>query len=985
MEKNRAMFPLSIILFSLLLQSLVMAAIEPNSAAKDNSFECIEMERKALLKFKENLNDPFHCLSSWVGSDCCKWVGVRCNKHAGNVIRLNLRGTDICSKATNNSATHTKRPLSGELNASLLDLKHLNYLDLSHNDFEDVQVPSFLGSLGMLRYLNLSHSSFAGKVPSQLGNLSHLQYLSLSTPSSSLSASDLSWLSGLTSLQYLDMSGVNLSRASSSWLQSINRVPSLSFLRLSDCELSGLPQTLPFFNLTSLLVLDLSFNRVDSLIPGWLSNISTLIELDLRGAKLKGHISDVSWGNFCKLHRLDLSSNPEVVGDVEGLVEALTMCTNSTIESLNFAFNELTGNLPTSLGYLKNLRTIRLKGNKLSGSIPSSIGNLSYLTLLDLSDNIMNGTIASNIGQLTELLTLDLDGNFWEGTLTENHFHNLTHLSEFYVSSKMGSLSFNIPQNWAPSFNVVYLKIHDCQLGPEFPSWLKPQSKLKTIVLKNTGISDTVPTWFWDFSPQILSMDLSYNQLKGSLPKSLHFGDLAQVNLGFNAFEGSIPVWSGVTYLSLSNNFLSGSIPSNIGQEMSQLEGLDLSGNFISGSIPSSMSLLSDLTSLDLSNNNLSGKIPLYGEGHKLTLFTIDLSGNNLSGEIPAWMCTTPSLRIVQLSNNNLSGEISSVLPNCPHLYTIDLGDNAFFGSIPKWLGNNRTWVNELRLQGNALTGKIPESLCHLSYLHVLDLSHNNLSGHIPPCFGNMTGFKAPSDYYFGKTPSLDNPVVYSEHMDLYVKGRSMEYTSQMHVINLIDLSSNHLSGEIPQSLTELSYLVSLNLSWNQLTGGISSNIGALHQLESLDLSNNNLSGPIPPNMASLTFLGHLNLSYNNLSGEIPTTNQFHTLIDPSIYEGNPHLCGTPLSAKCSEHVDETTTGNDTDEDQDSYHNKLWLCLSIGFGYIVGFWAVCGSLVLKKSWRHDYFQFVDSVKDWILLVTVMNWVRIKRKLNLEKH
>ncbi|CAJ1976578.1 unnamed protein product [Sphenostylis stenocarpa] len=963
-----------------------MGAIGPNSAVKNNSFECIEMERKALLKFKESLNDPFHCLSSWVGSDCCKWVGVRCNKHTGNVIRLHLRGTNICSKATNKSVTDTKWPLSGELNASLLDLKYLNYLDLSHNNFENVQVPSFLGSLGNLWYLNLSHSSFTGMVPSQLGNLSHLQYLSLLTPSSSslLWASDLSWLSSLTSLQYLDMSNVNLSRASSSWLQSVNRIPSLSILRLSACGLSSLPQTLPFLNLTSLSVLDLSFNTFHSLIPGWLSNISNMRELDLKLAKLEGPITTVSWGNLCKLHSLDLSSNTQVAGEVQGFVEALTKRTNSSIEVLDLAHNELTGNLPTSLGYLKNLRTIWFEGNKLSGSIPPSIGNLSYLTLLDISDNKMNGTIASNIGHLTELLTLNLDGNFWEGILTENHFHNLTHLSTFYVSSKMGSLTFNITQNWVPSFNLVDLEIHDCQLGPEFPAWLKTQSNLMTIVLKNTGISVTVPNWFWDFSPQVITVDLSNNQLKGSLPKSLLFGDFASVNLGFNALEGSIPVWSGVTFLSLSNNFLSGSIPSNIGQDMSQLEGLDLSGNLITGSIPSSMRLLYALSFLDLSNNSLSGKIPLYQEGHKLNLYTIDLSGNNLSGGIPAWMCTTPSLRIVQLSNNRLSGKLSSMFPNCPYLYTIDLGDNAFFGSIPKWLGNNVTWINELRLHGNALTGNIPESLCHLSHLHVLDLAHNNFSGHIPPCLGNMTGFKRPSPYQIGNIPS-DNPVAYSEHMDLYVKGRSMKYTSEMHVINLIDLSSNHLSGEIPQTLTELSYLVSLNLSWNQFTGVIPTKIGALNQLESLDLSNNHLSGPIPPNMASLTFLGHLNLSNNNLSGEIPTANQFYTLTDPSIYEGNPHLCGTPLTTKCSEHVDESPTGNDTDEDQDSSHDKLWLYLIIGLGYFVGFWAVCGSLVLKRSWRHAYFQFVDSMKDWILLVTIMNWIRIKRKLKLEKN
>ncbi|KAL6139439.1 hypothetical protein ACLB2K_057743 [Fragaria x ananassa] len=47
--------------------------------------------------------------------------------------------------------------------------------------------------------------------------------------------------------------------------------------------------------------------------------------------------------------------------------------------------------------------------------------------------------------------------------------------------------------------------------------------------------------------------------------------------------------------------------------------------------------------------------------------------------------------------------------------------------------------------------------------------------------------------------------------------------------------------------------------------------------------------------MVSLTFVTHLNLSHNNLSGKIPTSNQFSSLIDPSIYQGNAGLCGHPL------------------------------------------------------------------------------------------
>ena len=67
----------------------------------------------------------------------------------------------------------------GKINPSLLDLKHLIYLDLSCNNFHGAQIPKFLGSMGSLRYLNLSFAGFGGLIPHQLGNLSNLQYLNL--------------------------------------------------------------------------------------------------------------------------------------------------------------------------------------------------------------------------------------------------------------------------------------------------------------------------------------------------------------------------------------------------------------------------------------------------------------------------------------------------------------------------------------------------------------------------------------------------------------------------------------------------------------------------------------------------------------------------------------------------------------------------------------------------------------------------------------
>lgn len=222
----------------------------------------------------------------------------------------------------------------------------------------------------------------------------------------------------------------------------------------------------------------------------------------------------------------------------------------------------------------------------------------------------MNGTIPESIGQLAELWMLDLFSISWEGIVTEVHFINLTNLIWLSLSAK-NSLVFKVPNDWISRFDLYTIQISGCQLGPTFPAWLRTQTKLTTITLANSGISDTVPNWFWKlFFPQIVELDLSGNNLKGDFSSSLYTGSsLWWVDLGFNQFEGSVPLWPNVTYLYLKNKKLSGQIPLEMGQEMLDLQELDLSGNFLNVSIPSSITKLTNLTTLDLSNNSLSGEI----------------------------------------------------------------------------------------------------------------------------------------------------------------------------------------------------------------------------------------------------------------------------------------------------------------------------------------------------------------------------------------
>ncbi|XP_058076462.1 receptor-like protein EIX1 [Magnolia sinica] len=235
---------------------------------------CFDSERKALTTFRKALNDSFNLLSSWDddASDCCNWRGITCHNITGFVLKLDLFGLG----------------LGGRIDPALVQLKHLQLLDLSYNAFNGAPIPDSLGSMKELRHLNLSWAGFRGRIPHQLGNLSKL--ISLKLSSFSLSAKNLWWLTSLPSLNYLHMSFVNLSMASHDWVHVMNMSPSLVELSLFDCGLSYISPTLPSVNFTSLRVLDLSYNNFNSSIPNWIANISSLVSLDLSYNNFHGEV-----------------------------------------------------------------------------------------------------------------------------------------------------------------------------------------------------------------------------------------------------------------------------------------------------------------------------------------------------------------------------------------------------------------------------------------------------------------------------------------------------------------------------------------------------------------------------------------------------------------------------------------------------------------------------------------------------------------------
>ncbi|KAH9779624.1 putative leucine-rich repeat receptor-like protein kinase [Citrus sinensis] len=147
-----------------------------------------------------------------------------------------------------------------------------------------------------------------------------------------------------------------------------------------------------------------------------------------------------------------------------------------------------------------------------------------------------------------------------------------------------------------------------------------------------------------------------------------------------------------------------------------------------------------------------------------------------------------------------------------------------------------------------------------------------------------------------------------------------------------MDFSSNRFHGEIPEVLGNFKSLKVLNLSHNSLTGNIPVSFENMTALESLDLSFNKLDGRIPEQLLSVTALALLNLSHSRLWGRIPQGNQFNTFANDS-YFGNIHLCGEPLTMRCSnDGLPKAPPSASTDHEEDETPSRFdWKMAKMGY------------------------------------------------------
>ncbi|ESW33098.1 hypothetical protein PHAVU_001G043000 [Phaseolus vulgaris] len=784
--------------------SWLLCGIIFNTGLCSFNIHCNQQDMHALLNFKQGIIDPSGVISSWSTKlDCCQWKGVMCNNITSRVTGISIRcSTTLPSYRDEEDKSHC---LTGSIRLSLLlvELEFLDYLDLRNNDFLALQFDYV--------HNHNSHNLSILTSPRQCVNSSTLGHLDLSL-NWNLAISNLQWLPYISSLEYLNLRDIDLSKETN-WLQLVTMLPSLSSLNMRACQLKDLSLSLNYANFTALEVLYLSANEFDSELPKWLFNLSS------------------------NIYDLDLSSS------------------------------SLIGHLPKALLNHRDLEDLVLEDNNFDGPIPDWLGEFEHLKHLILGVNNFSGSIPTNLGNLSSLITLDIASNPLTGVVSERNFAKLSKLKELDIYS-YSSLIFDFDSHWIPPFQLEELVIGFS--NPNLPAWLYTQRSIERLTIWESSFE--APNKFWNFVSRMTKVQLQGNLIDGNISNVLLNSTI--IDLSSNGLKGSLPQLSpNVVFVNLSNNSLSGDVSpllcdnkmlngknsllfldislnnlsgglTNCWKNWKSLVAIHLGSNNLSGKIPSSMGFLSNLTSLHLHENKLNGEIPPSLQNCR-SLLVFNVRNNHLSGNIPDWI--SHRVMALQLRSNHFSGKIPPQICQMSSLIILDIAHNTISGHIPNCLPNIKTLlfnnVSKNKLSFSFPTsrnayiyesdnlelvtkGRVSKYDRNLHFMTLIDMSSNNLSGTIPPQMFSLMGLSSLN---------LSNN---------NLSGKILNEIGNMKNLESLDFSKNQLGGEIPQSLSSLSFLAYLNISFNNLRGKIPSGTQLQGFTAFSYMGNSDLCGP---------------------------------------------------------------------------------------------------------------------------------------------
>ncbi|CAL8150135.1 unnamed protein product [Prunus armeniaca] len=241
-----------------------------------------------------------------------------------------------------------------------------------------------------------------------------------------------------------------------------------------------------------------------------------------------------------------------------------------------------------------------------------------------------------------------------------------------------------------------------------------------------------------------------------------------------------------------------------------------------------------------------------------------------LGGKINPSLLSLKHLHYLDLSWNNFEGiHIPNFFGELKTLRYLNISFAEFAGEIPPSLDGLR----ELALIDNSFSSHIPDELANLKSLEYLNLSFSTFRGSgFLRVIGNLCKLRtlllSSTDFggsgieeFWASLSNCPNNTLVLELLDLSscgLEGQLPAFLGMLKSLQYLYLLDNHMYGSIPQSLGQLSQLVEIDLSRNSWDGIITeAHLINLTKLKSLSIDNDDYDVSEKP--VSLIF----NMSYD--------------------------------------------------------------------------------------------------------------------------
>ncbi|MDW7694689.1 leucine-rich repeat domain-containing protein [Flammeovirgaceae bacterium SG7u.111] len=353
--------------------------------------------------------------------------------------------------------------------------------------------------------------------------------------------------------------------------------------------------------------------------------------------------------------------------------------TNDRVDRLYLWESFEYGKISRSIGFLEELRDLRISYAQHLHELPNQTKNLSKLTNLEINNIPEHFLFPDSLIQLKNLSLSFYNSN----SHIPSFVNQLSSLKQLFLNNLT---IYDDELNGISNIPLSHLRIKSCNLNNMFPKQVTKINTLEILYLTNCEIKGQIPQELNNLTKleQLFIYENEFNGIEtGALSKlnDLMLFDADHNNLTFDILD------------ELSN--------------LNNLQILDLGFNNFSGALPASINKLANLGRLSLYKNNVStiesNSLSLLPE-----LYFLDLSYNNLVDTIPSEIFKIEKLRTLSLNNNNLKGEIPSSFKNLKNITSLDLSNNKFFGKIPDFI-NDWSNLQTLKLGNNEFEGDFPQ------------------------------------------------------------------------------------------------------------------------------------------------------------------------------------------------------------------------------------------------------------------------------------